>query len=85
MQNLNAQINALNAQAQQLQQQHTHVNTHAAYISANVSVEEGDVCYITLLNEVAQALNTVISKYEAQGIQLSTPVYVFDGDKNAIY
>ena len=60
------------------------VNANAVCVQIVVPSIAG-VCNITLLNELAEAVNKVAQRYEAKGIDFSYSNFVLDKDGVAIY
>jgi len=60
------------------------VNANASSISITITALQG-ACNVRLLNEVADAVNKIAERYEAQDIEFDYSNYVMDKDGNAIW
>ena len=60
------------------------VNANADSILVTITALEG-ACNVKLLNEVADALNKIARRYEAQDIEFDYSNYVMDKEGNAIW
>jgi hypothetical protein len=60
------------------------VNANADSIRVTITALEG-ACNVKLLNEVADAINKIARRYEAQDIEFDYSNYVMDKEGNAIW
>jgi hypothetical protein len=60
------------------------VNANASSISITITALQG-ACNVRLLNEVADAINKIAERYEAQDIEFDYSNYVMDKNGNAIW
>jgi hypothetical protein len=60
------------------------VNANANCVTVNIAALAG-ACNVKLLNDVADAINKVALRYEAQDIELDYSVYVMDKEGCAIW
>ena len=60
------------------------VNANADSVTVTIAALEG-ACNVKLLNEVADAINKIARRYEAQDIEFDYSVYVMDKEGGAIW
>jgi hypothetical protein len=60
------------------------VNANAASVTVIITALQG-ACNVKLLNEVADAINKIQQRYEAQDIDFDYSNYVIDKEGNAIW